>query len=111
MGESTGMIVIVGLSVDYSVHIMHAYNERQQPYRRGRTRWAARTMGVSIASGAVTTFLASIPLWFGQISFFYNFGTFMALTVFFSLLLTMTFLMPPYVCGPEGTAGAVPLLS
>merc|ERR1719331_2086238 len=96
------MIIVVGLAVDYSAHLVHAYNTAPVRLRRERVEFAARTMGTSVLAGALTTFLASTALWFTTITFFVNFGTFMALTVLFSFMFAFTFVMPlAMLMGPE----------
>jgi hypothetical protein len=102
--EATGIIVVVGLAVDYSAHLVHAYHTAGVTDRVGRSLHAATTMGTSVLAGALTTFLASVALWFCQIVFFVNFGTFMALTVLYSIAIALFFVLP--LCsliGPEGS--------
>merc|ERR1712166_149838 len=97
------MIMVVGLCVDFSTHLMHAYNESHAVTRFAKTRMALTEMGISVFGGAFTTFGAGMFLFFGEMSFFRNFGFFMAITIFLScvssIIVLMAFLM---TCGPEG---------
>jgi hypothetical protein len=114
--EAIGLIIVVGLAVDYSVHICHSYNETRfiegaAATRFQKTQHALTEMGISVVSGAATTFLASlflVPAWF---AFYYVFGIFMLMTVIFSLLVSLT-MLPALLCifGPEGDRGDLLLL-
>ena len=68
------LIVVIGLSIDYSVHLCHAYMESQAASRAERSRDAVTRMGVSVVSGAITTFGAAVFLCACSMTFFYDFG-------------------------------------
>merc|ERR1711904_668201 len=109
--EAIGLIIVVGLAVDYSVHICHSYNEARfidgaPATRFQKTQHALTEMGVSVVSGAATTFLASLFLIGATFAFYYIFGIFMLMTVIFSLLVSLT-MLPALLCilGPEGDRG------
>lgn len=115
--EAVGFIVVVGLSVDYTVHIGHAYNEvRVLNGRMGsrveRTTHALTEMGVSVLSGAATTMAASLFLIPGKFNFYFYLGIFMATTVTLSLSVALT-LLPAllYVFGPVDSVGDMSGLS
>ena len=57
--EAVSMIIVVGMSVDYTVHLMHSYAECSEPRRFERARHAMTEMGVSVFGGALTTFIAA----------------------------------------------------
>jgi len=105
--ESISMIVVVGMSVDYTVHLMHAYHECDSlliPARFDKARAAMAEMGVSVFSGALTTFLAACPLFFAQFVFFSQFGAFIAMITLYSIVWAIFFLMTLVtVVGPEAT--------
>merc|ERR1719401_1998883 len=109
--EAVGLIVVVGLSVDYTVHICHSFNEcrfvaGRKASRAERTTHALMEMGVSVVSGAATTFLASLFLLPTSFTFFFYFGIFMLVTVVVSLSVALT-LLPAllYTWGPEDGRG------
>lgn len=100
--ESVSMIVVVGMSVDYTVHLMHSYHESSESTRFGRARLAMTEMGVSVFGGALTTFVAACPLFMAQFIFFSQFGTFIGMITVYSILWAIFFLMTlAAVAGPE----------
>jgi len=102
------LIMSVGLAVDYTVHLLHAFNESQEEDRVERTRGALGEMGITVFSGAITTLLAAIPLFLCQSTFFKRFGTFIFFTIGFSILLALFFLIPLLLLiGPQGSFGDV----
>merc|ERR1712048_514580 len=111
--EAIGLITVVGLAVDYSVHVCHSYNEcrfiKGAPATRfQKTQHALTEMGVSVVSGAATTFLASLFLVAASFMFYYIFGLFMLMTVIWSILVSLT-MLPALLCivGPEGDRGDI----
>merc|ERR1711988_1185366 len=90
MGGSICLIVVIGLSVDYSVHLCHSYMESKHASREERTRDALTEMGISVISGAVTTFCASVFLLCADFAFFKEFGAFMCSTICFSIFFSLT---------------------
>ena len=88
--EGICLIIAIGLSVDYIVHLCHAYTESTKSAREDRGRDAVTSMGVSVVSGAITTFSAAVFLLMCQMTFFYEFGNFMVQTVCFSIFFALT---------------------
>lgn len=70
VSESIAMVIIIGFSVDYVVHLGAHYVHKKSPDRRDRTSDALSAMGVSIFSGAVTTFGSGVFLYGGNLIFF-----------------------------------------
>ena len=67
--------------------------------------------GMSVLSGAISTILASIPMLFTQIIFFYKFGVFILLTIVLSLIFSLFFFASVLAeIGPVGKRGQVSLL-
>jgi predicted RND superfamily exporter protein len=81
--ESILISITAGFSVDYVVHLAHAY-EIAHGDTLERVREAFGDMGISVLNGMVTSVAASIPLFFCQLQFFAKFGTFLCLTIAFS---------------------------
>jgi len=120
--EAIVLIVIVGISVDYSIHIAHAYKNAyatkevtegmdQAQLREEKCLVAVGSMGISLLSGMATSVGAAIFLWFCQVSFFRKFGQFLMITLVLSLIATLFFLIPLLlVCGPVGGRGRLPAL-
>jgi len=81
--ESILIGIIAGFSVDYVVHLAHAYKTASGP-TEDRIRTAFADMGISVLNGMITSIAASIPLFFCQLQFFKKFGTFLCMTIAFS---------------------------
>eukprot|EP01006_Ploeotia_vitrea_P044538 TRINITY_DN66836_c8_g1_i1.p1 TRINITY_DN66836_c8_g1~~TRINITY_DN66836_c8_g1_i1.p1 ORF type:complete len:227 (-),score=99.55 TRINITY_DN66836_c8_g1_i1:108-788(-) len=92
--ESIVLVLIVGLSVDFVVHLAVSYSATQTTGRFYRARSALLEMGVSVTSGAVTTLSSSFFLFFTILTFFQVFGTFIFVTIAFSYLWAVFFFMP-----------------
>merc|ERR1711916_307923 len=56
------MGLAVGLSIDYSAHIAHAFLHVHEETRKARVSKALGEMGVSVINGASSTFLAVVVL-------------------------------------------------
>lgn len=83
--ESILIGIIAGFSVDYVVHLAHAY-ETAGGDTAERVTAAFGDMGISVLNGMITSVAASIPLFFCQLQFFAKFGTFLCSTIAFSWL-------------------------
>ena len=77
--------ILAGFSVDYVVHLAHAFVHKDLPLD-DRIREAFGEMGVTVMSGMLTSVLASLPLFACKITFFVKFGQFLCLTIAFSWL-------------------------
>jgi len=107
--ESIAIITVVGVSVDYSVHLLHAYGECNAETATERARGSLKSMGISLVGGVATTVGASLFLWFAEIQFFTKFGQFLGITVIVSIVVALTFLMPLLmIIGPVGEGGRLP---
>lgn len=106
--ESLNLVLVVGLSVDYVVHLSEGYSRSLKTDRLGRTHDMLKEVGISVLSGAITTLGASICMLFAQIIFFYQFGIFVFCTILFSicnaLVLFTTFMG---LAGPQGNFGSI----
>jgi hypothetical protein len=115
--ESIACIVIIGISVDYSVHIAHAYNiakplessTTRQQQREDKAKASISTIGISLISGCITSLGSTIWLMFCQINFFSSFGTFLFVTLVISFLVAFLLLIPLFVVfGPGQDQGKLP---
>ena len=108
MIEAMNMCMVVGLSVDYVVHLAEGYTLSLHNDRLSRVRDMLDLMGVSIFFGACTTLGASLFMFFTVLSFFSQFGTFLFSTIGFSLVFSMLlFVTLLGIIGPEGDTGNV----
>jgi uncharacterized membrane protein YdfJ with MMPL/SSD domain len=100
--------MVVGLSVDYIVHLAEAYRMSKSSRRLDRVHDMLESIGLSVISGAITTMGAAVFMLFAQIQFFFQFGIFILSTVGISLLFSLfgftTFLS---LCGPENETGSI----
>jgi len=104
--ESICCVLVVGFSVDFTIHLVDTYAESFEHTRFAKTQEALATTGVSVVSGAVSTLLATLPMLFATIIFFFRFGIFMFLTMTLSLVYSMVYLAAMLmVFGPLGHRG------
>ena len=106
--ESINLCMVVGLSVDYVVHLAEAYRMSSAYRRHDRVKDMLQSMGLSVISGALTTIGAAVFMLFAQIQFFFQFGIFIISTIGFSLIFSLlgftTFMS---LCGPQGETGSL----
>merc|ERR1712054_51570 len=79
--ESICLTILAGFSVDYVVHLAHAFVHAEQKERSDKVRSALDEIGVSVLAGMVTSASAAVALMLCQLQFFYKFGVFLMLTV------------------------------
>ena len=80
--EGICFTILIGLSVDFVIHIGVAYHEVAEEFNRDGaeatrtdcTREAVAQLGFPIISAAFTTLISAIILFFAQITFFNKFG-------------------------------------
>jgi multidrug efflux pump subunit AcrB len=72
--EAILMSILAGFSVDYVVHLAHAYVESEGLNNVDRIKGAFGDMGTSVFSGMLTSVIASVPLFFCTLTFFAKFG-------------------------------------
>lgn len=100
--ESIGMIVFIGLSVDYVIHICHSYSHAVDETRKGKTFYSVHQMGSTIISGALTSCMAGVFLVNCQTYALNKFG-FMILITIASAVVNSIFIFPSllFIWGPE----------
>jgi predicted RND superfamily exporter protein len=107
--------ILIGLSVDFVIHIGHAYLESAKHYEellgekasRGvMAREALATMGWSVLSAAFTTMCSAVVLQFCTITFFVKFGTIIMLSTTIACGVTFFMFVPMLdAAGPTGRWG------
>ena len=101
------LALVLGMSVDYIIHLAHAYKNSMFSDRYHKSRAAIFARGQSIASAAITTLGAVMPLLWAQLLPLRQFGTVFALVTVISLAFAFFFLAILMVIGPLRTrAGA-----
>ncbi|XP_032219569.1 protein dispatched homolog 3 isoform X1 [Nematostella vectensis] len=106
--ESLNLTLVVGLAVDYVVHLADGYVRSHNHFRGDKTRDALGSVGISVLSGACTTLGASVFMLAAKIVFFFQFGIFMFCTIGLSIsyaLLFFTTLLA--LVGPNGNTGSM----
>merc|ERR1711988_1949600 len=99
--ESICLTILAGFSVDYVVHLAHAYVNAEKTERADRVRSALDEIGVSVFAGMVTSASAALALMICQLQFFYKFGVFLMLTVSISWIwANVAFMATMSLCGP-----------
>jgi len=110
--ESISAVIIIGLSVDFTLHLAHMYADSMRADRESRASHAAVTMGVTVVAGAVTTVGAGVLMLFCQMTFFTKMGTLITLTIVFSIATALLpFLALCAVLGPENEVGKISLMA
>ena len=105
---SLNMCMVVGLTVDYVVHLAEGYTLSLRKDRLSRVQDMLDEMAVSIFFGACTTLGASLFMFLAQLSFFFQFGIFMFSTILFSLFFSMgMFVTLMAIFGPQGDTGNI----
>ena len=110
--ESLNLTLVVGLAVDYVVHLADGYVQSRHHLRHDKVHDMLSHVGVSVLSGASTTLGASVFMLAARILFFFQFGIFMFSTIGLSVLYAL-FLFPTILClfGPEGNRGSFSLFA
>jgi hypothetical protein len=108
VAESLAAVIVVGFSVDFTVHFAHMFEESEEAGRVQRMAFAARTMGVTVLMGGLTTLGAGSFLFMCTLVFFYKFTILVISTIVFSMLAAIFFFMPLLATlGPEGDFGNI----
>jgi len=103
IGEAIAGNIVIGLSVDYTLHLSHAYMEATDETREAKLVHAATMMGVTVVGGAITTFCSSLFMLACQLTFFARMCTLLSCTIGFSICYAFLFFMPVMaLVGPVG---------
>merc|ERR1712086_736826 len=70
IAQSISGIIVIGLSVDYTVHLGHMYCESTRASREERVVHCLTYMGVTVVAGGVTTLGSGCFMYGCQITFF-----------------------------------------
>jgi predicted RND superfamily exporter protein len=111
VAESVAGIIIIGFSVDYTVHLGNEYivgGKEGFAKRTERFFYASRRIVSTVAAGAMTTGGAGIFMFPAQLIFFVKMATLMVATIVLSYLYALGFFMGYLlVFGPEDEDGNV----
>jgi len=114
VAESIAGVIVIGLAVDYAIHMGHMYLEAGHVgYVKRLDRWkeGLKSMGVTVFAGALTTFVAGIAMRFCQMTFFQQMSILISITVMYSISFTIFFFMSLLrLVGPEGHSGDITIM-
>mmetsp|Transcript_56703 Transcript_56703/g.132206 ORF Transcript_56703/g.132206 Transcript_56703/m.132206 type:complete len:303 (-) Transcript_56703:66-974(-) len=104
--QAIGMTTFVGVSVDYMLHLSHAYYHSKSLTRKEKVRDAMVHLGSAILGGAATTAGATIFIFPTYIYLFYQLGVMLCVNTLIALFYCFFFLAPTLmICGPIGQCG------
>jgi len=89
--ESLALAVIIGVSIDYLIHLAFAYKNSLMQHRYYKSRAAMLARTNSIVSAALTTLCSVVPLLGAKILPFRQFGTIFTIVTLISLLFSLAF--------------------
>jgi len=100
--EIISVPTVVGLTIDYALHITHAYIHSPFPDRLRRAKSAVNDLGSSVLASAMTTILSMLILYFATIVIFSDLGWVVGSTTTFGVALAL-FVCPPCLMytGPQ----------
>ena len=100
--ESISVVILIGFSVDYVIHLSADYMHSPQKSRHDKMKQAYTEMGASITSGAITTFGSGVFLFGGFLILFQKFALLITATITISYFVAMLFFGAMSHCfGPE----------
>eukprot|EP00961_Rhodomonas_salina_P183703 2479690-Rhodomonas_salina.1 len=108
IAESIAGVIVIGFSVDYTVHLGHMYKEGEGS-REAKTRHALTYMGTTVIGGGLTTLSAGLVLFLCTLTFFTKMALLLVWTILLSIVYALFFFMPLCILfGPEDRFGEVP---
>jgi len=107
--EAIIFVMVVGMSVDYVIHLSDAYVECKATKRGPRTQEMLTKMGVSIVSGALSTIGMSFFLgFFTFVTFFSKIGLIMFFMIWMAMIFSLVGLSAFLdLVGPEDEHGKI----
>lgn len=106
--ESIAIVILIGFSVDYAVHLANHYVESVFEDRFRRMQDALSGIGISIVSGAITTIGSGLFLFLATVVFFTKFAFLICGTILFSLLYSFGFFTAMnHAIGPQKNFGNI----
>ena len=89
ISESIAVVLLIGLSVDYVVHLAAHFVNSKQPTVILRLSESYREIAISISSAAITTFGCGLFLFGGKNLVFKKFAILICSTIAFSFVVSM----------------------
>eukprot|EP00931_Biecheleriopsis_adriatica_P067030 TRINITY_DN41239_c0_g1_i1.p1 TRINITY_DN41239_c0_g1~~TRINITY_DN41239_c0_g1_i1.p1 ORF type:complete len:244 (-),score=44.89 TRINITY_DN41239_c0_g1_i1:124-786(-) len=109
VAEAIAGVIVIGYSVDYTVHLSHMYSEASNhghSSRVSRAEFALCNMGSTIFAGAGTTMSAGAVMFLCYVTFFNKMAVLICATIFYSMFFALGFFAGMlFIAGPEGHCG------
>ena len=96
IAETVSAVIVIGFSIDYTLHIGHMYEEaREKGYnsREERITYSLERMGTTVLAGAITTAGSALFMLFCQMTFYYKMALLISITILNSLIYSLVFLV------------------
>eukprot|EP00960_Hanusia_phi_P027682 746958-Hanusia_phi.AAC.4 len=109
VAESIAGVIVIGFSVDYTVHLGHMYKEARSCHtREDKIRYSLTYMGTTVVGGGMTTLLAGLVLYLCTLTFFTKMASLLVWTILYSTFYSLFFFTSLCaVAGPEGSFGSI----
>jgi protein dispatched 1 len=91
VSESVAVVIVIGLSVDYVIHLSSDYMHSSHQSRHEKIQQAFAEMGVSIFSGSISTIGAGACLFMTSVLMLQKFAILITSTIAISYLMSMLF--------------------
>jgi predicted RND superfamily exporter protein len=106
VSESVSVVLIIGFSVDYVIHLSADYTHSPFKSRHDKMKQAYGEMGVSILNGAITTFGAGCFMFLGVSKPLRKIAFLITSTIAISFFVAMVvFGAIIHIVGPEDSCG------
>jgi len=89
ISESIALVLLIGLSVDYVVHLAAHFVNSKQPSVLTKLKESYKEIAISITSAAITTFGCGLFLFGGKNLVFKKFAILICSTIAFSFTVSM----------------------
>jgi hypothetical protein len=100
--EAVSIAILIGMSVDYVIHLAHAFQHSVFTTRSSRGKSALLSRGGSVVSAAISTLGCCFVLLFCEIQIFPQFAEVVMITIAFSVVCSIGGFMPlVMILGPK----------
>lgn len=102
--EAVSITILVGLSVDFILHLAEAFTKSPFHARGDRGEDAVARLGAAVSAAGVTTFIAVIPMLGCTVQIMYKFGVIIPVCIVLSLFYSLHMFVPLIMqFGPQGS--------
>lgn len=113
IAETVSAVIVIGFSIDYTLHIGHMYEEASEKgfeKKEDRIGYSLERMGTTVLAGAITTAGSALFMLMCQMQFFYKMALLISVTILNSLIYSLMFLVSLCILfGPENEFGKITL--